>query len=193
MYLVDLGTYMTLPTSRIYHISDVLIRRQQSPIIRCTLRGLVKPGYEDEAFFLLQKFCEEATVLSISGKFYFFSNDLFWLVLATLKCHGLEYHLVNIWSLSEDFHKILASRDYLQAPAILAPFYLTTWIYPMHSKKGSETECVISNISELSGQKVIYIQQQSTKDFHENIAIQDKGRLFLRFFFCENFGQPIDS
>ena len=103
----------------------------------------------------------------------------FYLVLATLKCHGLDYHLVNIWSLSEDFHKILASHDYLQAPAILAPFYLTTWIYPMHSKKGSETECVISNISELSGQKVIYIQQQSTKDFHENIAVQDKGRLIL--------------
>ena len=101
------------------------------------------------------------------------------LVLATLKCHGLDYHLVNIWSLSEDFHKILASHDYLQAPAILAPFYLTTWIYPMHSKKGSETECVISNISELSGQKVIYIQQQSTKDFHENIAIQDNGRLIF--------------
>ena len=69
VYLVDLGTYMTVPTSRIYHISDVLIRRQQSPIIRCTLRGLVKPGYEDEAFVLLQKFCEEATVLSISGSF----------------------------------------------------------------------------------------------------------------------------
>ena len=125
--------------------------------------------------------------------YFYLQFHTFYLVLATLKCHGLDYHLVNIWSLSEDFHKILASHDYLQAPAILAPFYLTTWIYPMHSKKGSETECVISNISELSGQKVIYIQQQSTKDFHENIAVQDKGRLILKFWIIQNFGQPIDS
>ena len=99
---------MTVPTSRIYHISDVLIRRQQSPIIRCTLRGLVKPGYEDEAFVLLQKFCEEATVLSISGSYLFWTAIPYFLFSS---CHvempwtwlPPGQHLVTLGRLPQDF------------------------------------------------------------------------------------------
>ena len=93
-------------------------------------------------------------------------------MIATLECRGLEYQLVNIWSLSDDFHQILEKYNYLRQPTISPPFHLTSWIYPIHPKKGSETEWYISNISELAGQKVIYIQQLSTRQFHEEFGAE---------------------
>ena len=93
-------------------------------------------------------------------------------MIATLECRGLEYQLVNIWSLSDDFHQILEKYNYLRQPRISPPFHLTSWIYPIHPKKGSETEWHISNISELAGQKVIYIQQLSTRQFHEEFGAE---------------------
>ena len=154
VYLVDLGTYMKVSISSVFHIPEIFIKRQPSSIIRCTLHGLVDPAHEDSAFELLQHFCDDAKVLTVS-------------VIAQLECRGLEYQLVNIWSLSMDFHKMLEKYHYLRSPTISAPFHLTSWIYPIHPKKGSETEWYISNISELAGQKVIYIQQLATRQFHE--------------------------
>ena len=81
---------------------------------------------------------------------------------ATLESNGLEYNLVNIWSLSQDFHKLLEQAKLLRKPKIENDFNLTSWFYPTHPKKGTESKRILSTVSELRGQKV-HLPKQNPK------------------------------
>ena len=83
-----------------------------------------------------------------------FWNIILELYKATLESSGLEYNLVNIWSLSQDFHKLLEQAKLLRKPKIENDFNLTSWFYPTHPKKGTESKRILSTVSELRGQKV---------------------------------------
>ena len=101
---------------------------------------------------------------------------------ATLESNGLEYNLVNIWSLSQDFHKLLEQAKLLRKPKIENDFNLTSWFYPTHPKKGTESKRILSTVSELRGQKV-HLWKQNPKHgiFFPVIAlINDPKMLSLR-------------
>ena len=66
VYLVDIGQFTMVPIEQIYKLPDVFITRQASPIIRCSLCGLIEPEAEEKAFEMLQSFCLASTTLSVS-------------------------------------------------------------------------------------------------------------------------------
>ena len=66
VYLVDIGQFTMVPIDQIYKLPHVFITRQASPIIRCSLCGLIEPEAEEKAFELLQSFCLANTTLSVS-------------------------------------------------------------------------------------------------------------------------------
>ena len=66
VYLVDIGQFTTVPLDQLYPIPPIFITRQPSPIIRCSLHGLIEPDCKEEALILLKHFCEHNSTLSVS-------------------------------------------------------------------------------------------------------------------------------
>ena len=73
---------------------------------------------------------------------------------ATLSHGGLDYSLVNIWSLLDDFHRVLQQNKFYRNAKIEAPFYMASWVHSTHPKRGSESTRILSTVSELGKQKV---------------------------------------
>ena len=70
-----------VPINQIYKLPHIFITRQASPIIRCSLCGLIEPEAEEKAFEMLQSFCSANTTLSVSiigivQKVFVFKNSL---------------------------------------------------------------------------------------------------------------------
>ena len=66
VYLVDIGQFTTVPLEQIFPIPALFITRQPSPIIRCSLHGLIQPDCAGDALDLLKHFCEQNSTLSVS-------------------------------------------------------------------------------------------------------------------------------